>query len=49
MKDIFASKNLVVFGVPAPFTGVCTEEHYPQYQKMVGQFKSDKGVDAVIC
>jgi len=49
IKDIFAKKKVVVFGVPAPFTGVCTEAHYPGYRDMAKDFKSQKGVDTVIC
>eukprot|EP00551_Chaetoceros_affinis_P000244 CAMPEP_0203649384 /NCGR_PEP_ID=MMETSP0088-20131115/21685_1 /ASSEMBLY_ACC=CAM_ASM_001087 /TAXON_ID=426623 /ORGANISM="Chaetoceros affinis, Strain CCMP159" /LENGTH=190 /DNA_ID=CAMNT_0050507779 /DNA_START=44 /DNA_END=616 /DNA_ORIENTATION=+ len=48
MTDIFKNKKVVVFGVPAPFTGTCTHAHYPPYKKLEQEFKS-KGVDEVVC
>lgn len=48
MTGIFKGKKVAVFGVPAPFTGTCTEAHYPPYKKYAKEFLS-KGVDEVIC
>lgn len=48
MSDIFAGKKVAMFGVPAPFTGTCTNEHYPPYQRLASDFKSS-GVDELIC
>lgn len=48
MKDIFSGKKVAVFGVPAPYTGVCTEEHVPGYKTLADDFKG-KGVDSIIC
>ena len=48
MADLFAGKTVALFGVPAPFTGTCTNEHYPGYKQLVKTFK-DEGVDEIIC
>lgn len=48
MKDLFAGKTVAVFGVPAPFTGTCTNEHYPPYKALAGEFKK-AGADQVVC
>lgn len=48
MADIFADKTVAVFGVPAPFTGTCTNEHYPPYQQLAADF-TNAGVDKLIC
>jgi len=48
MQELFINKKVVVFGIPAPFTGVCTEEHFPGYRDMAAQFKQ-KGVDSIVC
>ena len=49
MNDLFASNKVVVmFGVPAPFTGTCTNEHYPGYKVLVDEFKK-QGVHDIIC
>jgi peroxiredoxin len=48
MKDLFAGKTVAVFGVPAPFTGTCTTEHYPPYKALAGEFKK-AGADEVVC
>ena len=48
MTDLFAAKTVALFGVPAPFTGTCTNEHYPGYKQLVKKFK-DEGVDEIIC
>ena len=48
MTELFKGKKVAVFGVPAPFTGVCTNAHYPPYKKLADDFKT-KGVDEIIC
>mmetsp|Transcript_20410 Transcript_20410/g.31510 ORF Transcript_20410/g.31510 Transcript_20410/m.31510 type:complete len:203 (-) Transcript_20410:63-671(-) len=48
MFDMFSKKTVVVFGVPAPFTGTCTNEHYPPYAKLASTFQQE-GVDEVVC
>ena len=48
MTDLFAAKTVALFGVPAPFTGTCTNELYPGYKQLVKTFK-DEGVDEIIC
>jgi len=48
MSDLFKGKKVAVFGVPAPFTGVCQAAHYPPYKKLVADFKS-KGIDEIVC
>ncbi|EGB06940.1 hypothetical protein AURANDRAFT_28494 [Aureococcus anophagefferens] len=46
LGDLFAGKRVAVFGVPAPFTGTCTEQHVPGYAALAGDFEA-KGVDVV--
>ena len=48
MTDIFKGKKVAVFGIPAPFTGTCTNAHYPPYKQHAKDFLS-KGIDEVIC
>lgn len=48
MTDIFANKTVAVFGVPAPFTGTCTNEHYPPYQALAPEF-AKAGADQLVC
>lgn len=48
LKELFAGKNVAIFGVPAPYTGICTNEHYPPYQEHADTFLS-QGVDKLIC
>jgi glutaredoxin/glutathione-dependent peroxiredoxin len=38
---------VVVFAVPAPFTGVCTHEHYPAYRAMQAQLLTK--CDEIVC
>uniref|UniRef100_A0A7S2V9K9 Thioredoxin domain-containing protein n=1 Tax=Entomoneis paludosa TaxID=265537 RepID=A0A7S2V9K9_9STRA len=50
LKELFAAdKRVVLFGVPAPFTGTCTLEHYPGYQKLASTLQTDYNVDEIIC
>jgi peroxiredoxin len=48
LDELFRNKSVVVFGVPAPFTGTCTLAHYPPYKKLADEFKS-VGVDEIVC
>jgi peroxiredoxin len=45
--DLFAGRRVAIFGVPAPFTGTCTEEHVPGYQALQDEFVGK--VDELIC
>jgi glutaredoxin/glutathione-dependent peroxiredoxin len=48
LSDLFAAgRTVVVFGVPAPFTGVCTHEHYPAYKAMAAQLLTK--CDEIVC
>lgn len=48
MDDLFKGRKVAVFGVPAPFTGVCTHSHVPPYKKLEADFRA-KGVDELVC
>uniref|UniRef100_A0A7S1C0Z8 Redoxin domain-containing protein n=1 Tax=Corethron hystrix TaxID=216773 RepID=A0A7S1C0Z8_9STRA len=48
MERIFKGKKVALFGVPAPFTGVCTQSHVPPYEKLHDEFIA-KGFDTVMC
>jgi peroxiredoxin len=48
LTDIFKGKTVALFGVPAPFTGTCTNEHYPGYKKLADELL-DAGCDEIIC
>jgi len=48
MDDIFKGRKVVLFFVPAPFTGTCTKAHVPSFTKLIPEFKA-KGVDEIIC
>jgi glutaredoxin/glutathione-dependent peroxiredoxin len=48
MKDLFDNKLVAIFGVPAPFTGTCSHEHYPPYKATAKEFHN-AGVDTVVC
>lgn len=47
-KELFDGKTVALFGVPAPFTGTCTLEHYPGYKKLADDIKK-AGADEIIC
>ncbi|XP_019070629.1 peroxiredoxin-2F, mitochondrial isoform X1 [Solanum lycopersicum] len=48
IKDIFKGKNVVIFGLPGAYTGVCSMQHVPSYKNNIDKFKA-KGIDSVIC
>lgn len=44
----FAGRKVVVFGLPAPFSGVCSEAHVPSFMRAKPDYDA-KGVDEIIC
>lgn len=48
LKDLFANKIVAVFGVPAPFTGTCSDEHYPAYKRLAGALR-EAGIHEIVC
>jgi peroxiredoxin len=48
LKELFEDRTVALFGVPAPFTGTCTKEHYPGYQKVADEILGC-GVDEIVC
>ena len=42
------NKIVGVFGIPAPFTGTCTCEHYPGYHAAAAQLRQ-AGMDELVC
>lgn len=49
LKDLFPiGKTVVVFGVPAPFTGTCTNQHYPSYKKRADEILASN-CDKIVC
>mmetsp|Transcript_7914 Transcript_7914/g.19771 ORF Transcript_7914/g.19771 Transcript_7914/m.19771 type:complete len:215 (-) Transcript_7914:309-953(-) len=49
MTDLFGNKRVAIFGVPAPFTGTCSHEHYPPYKTLASDLKEKGGVDKIVC
>ncbi|CAB9516149.1 Peroxiredoxin-5, mitochondrial [Seminavis robusta] len=47
LKEIFDGSKVAVFGVPAPFTGTCTNEHWPGYNENADAIL--KEADKLIC
>ncbi|XP_042018787.1 peroxiredoxin-2F, mitochondrial [Salvia splendens] len=48
LTDIFKGKKVVIFGLPGAYTGVCSAQHVPSYNRNIDSFKM-KGIDSVIC
>jgi peroxiredoxin len=48
LKDLFQDRTVAVFGVPAPFTGTCSNEHYPGYKQLAVELKQ-AGIDEIVC
>jgi len=49
LKELFSSsKTVAVFGVPAPFTGVCTNAHFPGYRRLADEMRK-AGCDEIVC
>jgi glutaredoxin/glutathione-dependent peroxiredoxin len=48
LKELFSNRTVVLFGVPAPFTGTCTKTHYPPYKKHADDIIK-AGADEIVC
>lgn len=48
LKELFTNKTVVMFGVPAPFTGTCSKTHYPPYKALADQIL-EAGADEIVC
>lgn len=48
LGPIIEGRNVVLFGLPGPFTGTCSEAHVPSFMR-TKQALSDAGVDEVVC
>jgi glutaredoxin/glutathione-dependent peroxiredoxin len=48
LKELFSDRTVVLFGVPAPFTGTCTKTHYPPYKKHADDIIK-AGADEIVC
>ena len=46
--DFFASKRVLLFGIPGAFTPVCQGNHVPGYMAHIDSFKQH-GIDEVAC
>lgn len=46
--ELFAGKNVVLFGLPGAFTPTCSSTHAPGYERHYEDFKA-LGVDEVYC
>lgn len=47
-QDLFAGKNIVLFGLPGAFTPTCSTRQLPEYEKAVTDFQA-LGIDEVWC
>lgn len=47
-SELFANKQVVVFGLPGAYTPVCSAEHLPGFVKRAADL-SDRGCDAIAC
>jgi peroxiredoxin len=47
-SNLFAGKRIVIFGVPAAFSPVCTDHHLPDYERYHDDILCE-GVDEVWC
>ncbi|MDF1856150.1 peroxiredoxin [Pseudooceanicola sp.] len=48
LPDYVAGRKVVVFALPAAFSGTCTTAHVPSFMRNMDALKA-KGVDEVIC
>ena len=51
LEELFnreSHKMVAIFGVPAPFTGTCSLEHYPGYRELADEIL-ESGCDEIIC
>eukprot|EP00451_Oxyrrhis_marina_P015436 CAMPEP_0204322392 /NCGR_PEP_ID=MMETSP0469-20131031/8661_1 /ASSEMBLY_ACC=CAM_ASM_000384 /TAXON_ID=2969 /ORGANISM="Oxyrrhis marina" /LENGTH=163 /DNA_ID=CAMNT_0051303733 /DNA_START=54 /DNA_END=545 /DNA_ORIENTATION=+ len=49
LKEIFAGKKGVLFGVPGAYTPTCTSAHVPSYVNVTAEQWKEKGVEVVVC
>jgi peroxiredoxin len=47
LPQLFGGRRVALFGLPAPFTGTCTEEHVPGYVALQDEFTGM--VDELVC
>jgi peroxiredoxin len=47
-KDLFAGKNVIIFGLPGAFTPTCSNEQLPGYEGLYNEFM-EAGIDEVWC
>ena len=47
-KDLFAGKNVLIFGLPGAFTPTCSNSQLPGYEAMAEDFKQ-LGIDEIWC
>lgn len=48
LQKLFAHRTVALFGIPAPFTGTCTHQHYPGYQALAADLQR-AGCDEIVC
>lgn len=48
LRDLFENRTVALFAVPAPFTGTCTNEHFPGFQKLQDEIR-EAGADEIVC
>jgi len=48
-KELFCGKRIVLIGVPAAFSPVCSDAHLPDYERLHGEITAAGGVDEVWC
>jgi len=46
--DVFASKKMILFGLPGAFTPTCHKEHVPSYVARADELRA-KGIEGVVC
>lgn len=48
IRELFAGRRVVLFGVPGAFTGTCSTAHVPSFMRVMAQLTA-QGVDEVVC
>ena len=48
LSDVLSGRSVVLFGLPGPFTGTCTEAHIPSFMR-TREALAAAGVDEVVC
>lgn len=48
ISSLTEGRNVVIFGLPGAYTGVCTTAHLPSFIRTKDQF-AERGVDEIIC